>query len=94
MVSSLSFKLAQTRRVTGFGKRRKSTTGRGYVRQVVGAVSRPALPEPYRSSMCHRTQIYPEERWWISKRIWKDPLHKESRENPKLTPYKLWFETP
>ena len=43
MVSSLSFKLAQNRLVTGFGTRRKSTTGRGYVRKVVGAVSRPAL---------------------------------------------------
>ena len=43
MVSSLSYKLAS--RVTGFGVHRKHATacGRGYVRKVVGAVSRPAL---------------------------------------------------
>ena len=46
MVSSISYKLAENDRVTGFGARRtcrQSTTGRGYVRKVVGAVSRPAL---------------------------------------------------
>ena len=42
MVSSLSFKLAQNRLITGFGTHRKATTGRGYVRKGVCAVSRPA----------------------------------------------------
>ena len=46
MVSSISYLLGKNDRVTGFGARRTcrpSTTGRGYVRKVVGAVSRPAL---------------------------------------------------
>ena len=45
-VSSIAYLLAKNDRVTGFGARRTcrpSTTGRGYVRKVVGAVSRPAL---------------------------------------------------
>ena len=46
MVSSIAYLLGKNDRVTGFGARRTcrpSTTGRGYVRKVVGAVSRPAL---------------------------------------------------
>ena len=45
MVSSISYKLAKNDLVTGFGVHRKHATscGRGYVRKVVGAVSRPAL---------------------------------------------------
>ena len=46
MVSSIGFLLGKNDRVTGFGAHRTcrpSTTGRGYVRKVVGAVSRPAL---------------------------------------------------
>ena len=45
MVSSISYLLGKNDRVTGFGARkcRPSTAGRGYVRKVVGAVSRPAL---------------------------------------------------
>ena len=45
MVSSLSYKLAKNDLVTGFVVHRKRSTscGRGYVRKVVGAVSRPAL---------------------------------------------------
>ena len=46
MVSSIGFLLGKNDRVTGFGARRTcrpSTTGRGYVRKVVVAVSRPAL---------------------------------------------------
>ena len=46
MVNSIGFLLGKNDRVTGFGARRncrQSTTGRGYVRKVVGAVSRPAL---------------------------------------------------
>ena len=45
MVSSISYLLAKNDRVTGFGEHRKHATscGRGYVRKVVGAVSRPAL---------------------------------------------------
>ena len=45
MVSSISYLLAKNDRVTGFGVHRKRSTscGRGYVRKVVGAVSRPAL---------------------------------------------------
>ena len=45
MVSSISYLLGKNDRVTGFGARRKPTSscGRGYVRKVVGAVSRPAL---------------------------------------------------
>ena len=44
MVSSISYLLAKNTRVTGFGVHRKRSTscGRGYVRKVVGAVSRPA----------------------------------------------------
>ena len=44
MVSSISYKLAKNDLVTGFGAHRKRATscGRGYVRKVVGAVSRPA----------------------------------------------------
>ena len=44
MVSSISYLLAKNDRVTGFGVHRKRSTscGRGYVRKVVGAVSRPA----------------------------------------------------
>ena len=46
MVSSIAYLLGKNDRVTGFGvHHRKPTTscGRGYVRKVVGAVSRPAL---------------------------------------------------
>ena len=45
MVSSISYKLAKNDLVTGFGAHQKRATscGRGYVRKVVGAVSRPAL---------------------------------------------------
>ena len=45
MVSSIAYKLAKNDLVTGFGVHRKHTTscGGGYVRKVVGAVSRPAL---------------------------------------------------
>ena len=45
MVSSIAYKVAKNDLVTGFGVHRKHTTscGRGYVRKVVGAVSRPAL---------------------------------------------------
>ena len=45
MVSSIAYLLGKNDRVTGFGARRKPTSscGRGYVRKVVGAVSRPAL---------------------------------------------------
>ena len=45
MVSSISYKLAKNDHVTGFGVHRKhaASCGRGYVRKVVGAVSRPAL---------------------------------------------------
>ena len=45
MVSSISYKLAKNDLVTGFGAHQKHATscGRGYVRKVVGAVSRPAL---------------------------------------------------
>ena len=45
MVSSIGYKLAKNDLVTGFGVHRKRSTscGRGYVRKVVGAVSRPAL---------------------------------------------------
>ena len=45
MVSSIGYKLAKNDLVTGFGAHQKRATscGRGYVRKVVGAVSRPAL---------------------------------------------------
>ena len=45
MVSSIGYLLQRNDRVTGFGAHRKRATscGRGYVRKVVGAVSRPAL---------------------------------------------------
>ena len=45
MVNPVSYKLAKNDLVTGFGVHRKHATscGRGYVRKVVGAVSRPAL---------------------------------------------------
>ena len=45
MVSSIGYLIQKNDRVTGFGARkcRPSTAGRGYVRKVVGAVSRPAL---------------------------------------------------
>ena len=45
MVSSIAYLLGKNDRVTGFGVHRKRSTscGRGYVRKVVGAVSRPAL---------------------------------------------------
>ena len=45
MVSSIGFLLGKNTRVTGFGAHQKRSTscGRGYVRKVVGAVSRPAL---------------------------------------------------
>ena len=45
MVSSISCLLGKNSLVTGFGVHRKRSTscGRGYVRKVVGAVSRPAL---------------------------------------------------
>ena len=44
MVSSIGYLIQKNDRVTGFGARRPtSSCGRGYVRKVVGAVSRPAL---------------------------------------------------
>ena len=45
MVSSIAYLLGKNSLVTGFGVYRKRSTscGRGYVRKVVGAVSRPAL---------------------------------------------------
>ena len=44
MVSSISYKLAQNRLVTGFGTRRRTTTrGSGIVRKTIGTLSRPAL---------------------------------------------------
>ena len=45
MVSSISYLIGKNSLVTGFGAHRKRATscGRGYVRKVVGAVSRPAL---------------------------------------------------
>ena len=43
MVSSISYKLAQNRLVTGFGTRRRTTRGSGIVRKTIGALSRPAL---------------------------------------------------
>ena len=45
MVSSISYLLAKNTRVTGFGvhRKRSASCGRGYVRKVVGAVSRPEL---------------------------------------------------
>ena len=45
MVSSISYLLGKNDRVTGFGvhRKRSASCGRGYVRKVVGAVSRPAL---------------------------------------------------
>ena len=45
MVSSIGYLLQRNDRVTGFGAHRKraASCGRGYVRKVVGAVSRPAL---------------------------------------------------
>ena len=45
MVSSISYLLGKKPRGTGFGVHRKRATscGRGYVRKVVGAVSRSAL---------------------------------------------------
>ena len=45
MVSSISYLLATNARVSGFGVhgKRSASCGRGYVRKVVGAVSRPAL---------------------------------------------------
>ena len=44
MVSSISYLLGRNSLITGFGVHRKRSTscGRGYVRKVVGAVSRPA----------------------------------------------------
>ena len=42
MVSSIGYKLAQNRLVTGFGMRRRTTCGRG-VRKVVSNITRPAL---------------------------------------------------
>ena len=45
MVSSIAYLLGKNDRVTGFGvhRKRSASCGRGYVRKVVGAVSRPAL---------------------------------------------------
>ena len=45
MVSSIGYLLQRNDRATGFGAHRKRATscGRGYVRKVVGAVSRPTL---------------------------------------------------
>ena len=44
MVSSISYKLAQNKLITGFGARRCATRGRGGIRSVVGNVlARPAL---------------------------------------------------
>ena len=45
MVSSIGYLIQKNARVTGVGVHRKPTTscGRGYVRKIVGAVSRPAL---------------------------------------------------
>ena len=45
MITSLSYKLAKNDLVSGFGvhRKRSASCGRGYVRKVVGAVSRPVL---------------------------------------------------
>ena len=45
MVSSINYLLGKNDRVTGFGvhRKRSASCGRGYVRKIVGAVSRPAL---------------------------------------------------
>ena len=45
MVSSIAYLLGKNDRVTGFGVhiKRSASCGRGYVRKIVGAVSRPAL---------------------------------------------------
>ena len=43
MVSSIGYKLAQNRLVTGFGARRRPTCGRGVVRKTIGTIARPAL---------------------------------------------------
>ena len=43
MVSSISYKLAQNKLITGFGTRRCSTRGRGIIRRTIGSIARPAL---------------------------------------------------
>ena len=43
MVSSISYKLAQNRLITGFGVRRRATCGRGVIRRTLGNISRPVL---------------------------------------------------
>ena len=44
MVSSIGYKLASNKLVTGFGVRRRTTTrGRGIVRRTLGNISRPVL---------------------------------------------------
>ena len=44
MVSSISYKLAQNRLITGFGTRRRTTTrGRGVIRRTLGSIARVPL---------------------------------------------------
>ena len=43
MVSSIGYKLASNKLVTGFGVRRRTTCGRGIVRRTLGNISRPVL---------------------------------------------------
>ena len=43
MVSSIGYKLAQNKLVTGFGTRRCTTRGRGVIRRTIGSIARPAL---------------------------------------------------
>ena len=43
MVSSISYKLAQNKLITGFGTRRCTTRGRGVIRRTIGSIARPAL---------------------------------------------------
>ena len=43
MVSSIGYKLAQNKLVTGFGTRRCTTRGRGIIRRTIGSIARPAL---------------------------------------------------
>ena len=43
MVSSTGWQLNSRKRITGFGRKRRTTRGRGIVRRAVGAIARPAL---------------------------------------------------
>ena len=43
MVSSIGYKLAGNKIITGFGARRCATRGRGIVRRTIGNISRPVL---------------------------------------------------